>query len=102
MAEPLSRHENLQWFKQHYGWPEAAWAASFAHLDRTERQELRERLLNPEAEFVKGLGKNAAQDDEFRRRILVALESLDLIDDSPPDKAARKAAAALLARVSRT
>ena len=97
MAEPLGKAERLEWFKQHCRLREPSWAATFSHMDRQERREYRQRLLDPDYS-MENFGKYA---EEFRRRFLIALESLDLIDDSPPDKAARRAAAAVLDRVSR-
>ncbi|NUZ07645.1 hypothetical protein [Piscinibacter koreensis] len=98
MAEPLNERERLQWFKRHYGLREAGLAAAFAHLDREERHQFRERLQNPEFEMPEALGRHKA---EFRRRWLDALEELDQLEalERKPSAKAQRVASELLARV---
>ena len=90
------RAASLEFFKRYHGRiREPSLAGMMCDLDREERKALRERLQDPAYEL---------DDERFRPRLLVALDSLDslgLLEDPEPSNAVRKQTKALLARVAR-
>ena len=48
MAERKSDKERLEFFKRWHHLPEASWAAEMSHLDKEERQRVRESLSDPD------------------------------------------------------
>ncbi len=99
MAKPMTFEERRRWCEEHRGLRECVIAGMFAHLNQTEREDWRHRLLDPEYQMPVFEPLHAV---EFRKRALGALAELDVLEaiDQQPDDLAEAVAGHLLNRVT--
>ena len=100
MADPELERRRKEFYARHHFLPEASWAATFCDLDWDQRQHFRADLRDPGYELDEYFTREG-RGPYWRARWLVALDTLDLIDDPKPTSAVRKQACRILDRIAK-